>query len=99
MTPTGARARIHDLVTAVPPLDGREVKDRATILEWVASGASLFRIEKPSAAPGRRSRAGWRYERPAPMVAMPCLVACEQRRRDGRRGRGNRAELTLSRYP
>jgi 8-oxo-dGTP pyrophosphatase MutT (NUDIX family) len=51
MAPTDARARIHDLVTAVRPLDDREAEDRATILAWVASGASLFRIEKPAVPP------------------------------------------------
>lgn len=51
MTPTDARVRIHDLVTAVRPLDDREVEDRAAVLAWVDSGASLFRIEKPAVPP------------------------------------------------
>ena len=51
VSPANARALIRDLVTEVRPLDEREDRDRATILDWVASGAPLFRVEKPATPP------------------------------------------------
>ncbi|MGH3305926.1 MAG: hypothetical protein ACRDOK_30560, partial [Streptosporangiaceae bacterium] len=50
MLPAGdeSRSLIHDLVAAVSPLDDKEASDQSHILEWVASGAPLFRVQRPS---------------------------------------------------
>lgn len=45
------RSLIHDLVAAVSPLDKKEVSDQSDILGWVASGAPLFRVERPAVPP------------------------------------------------
>lgn len=47
----GLRATIGGLVTAVPALDPKEAKDQAEILQWVSSGAPLFRVESPATPP------------------------------------------------
>lgn len=47
----GSRSLIHDLVAAVSPLDDKEASDRLDILAWVASGAPLFRVERPATPP------------------------------------------------
>ncbi|GAT67049.1 NUDIX hydrolase [Planomonospora sphaerica] len=51
--PTGstARAAVRDLVAAVEPYDLREAAHQAWMLEWIDSGAQLFRLEKPSTPP------------------------------------------------
>lgn len=47
----GSRSLIHDLVAAVSPLDDKEAGDQSHILEWVASGAPLFRVQRPATPP------------------------------------------------
>jgi 8-oxo-dGTP diphosphatase len=44
----GSRSLIHDLVAAVSPLDEKEASDQSDILGWVASGAPLFRVQRPA---------------------------------------------------
>ena len=41
------RERLADLVRAVPAFDSIEAGHQAQILDWIASGAPLFRIRKP----------------------------------------------------
>jgi 8-oxo-dGTP pyrophosphatase MutT (NUDIX family) len=41
------RGRIAKLVAGVPPLDSIESNHQAEILDWIVSGAQLFRIHKP----------------------------------------------------
>jgi 8-oxo-dGTP diphosphatase len=43
-----SRSLIHDLVAEVSPLDAKEASDQSDILGWVASGAPLFRVERPA---------------------------------------------------
>ena len=45
------RSRIADLVRNVQPFDTREAADQAGILDWVASGAQLFRTVPPDTPP------------------------------------------------
>lgn len=47
-----SRSLIRDQVAAVSPWDDKEAGDQADILEWVSSGAPLFRIRRP-ATPAR----------------------------------------------
>lgn len=47
----GIRPLICDLVAMVTPLDAREAEDRRYMLECAASGAPLFRVEKPAVPP------------------------------------------------
>ncbi|MBE8523052.1 NUDIX domain-containing protein [Amycolatopsis sp. H6(2020)] len=42
------RGVVHDLVAGVTPLDEHEVLDKAATLQWVRSGAPLFRIARPA---------------------------------------------------
>lgn len=42
------RAVVYDLVTGVAPFDEHEAQDKVTTLEWVRSGAPLFRIARPA---------------------------------------------------
>lgn len=39
---------VHDLVAGVDPLDEHETQDKATTLQWIRSGAPLFRIARPA---------------------------------------------------
>jgi hypothetical protein len=39
---------VHDLVAGVVPLDEHEVRDKASTLRWVRSGAPLFRVARPA---------------------------------------------------
>jgi 8-oxo-dGTP pyrophosphatase MutT (NUDIX family) len=48
MTVADPRDVVHDLVAGVTPLDEHEVQDRAATLQWVRSGAPLFRIARPA---------------------------------------------------
>ncbi|MGH3924773.1 MAG: NUDIX hydrolase [Pseudonocardiaceae bacterium] len=50
MTSAGQDPRdvVHDLVAGVAPLDEHEAQDKATTLQWVRSGAPLFRIARPA---------------------------------------------------
>ena len=41
------RERIAELIRAVPPHDSCEEAHQSQILDWIASGAPLFRIRKP----------------------------------------------------
>lgn len=51
MSLTDVRQVIADLTAAVRPLDGEEAQSQATILEWIASGAPLFRTVPPDVPP------------------------------------------------
>ena len=51
MTSNDIRSGIADLVRNVQPFDGREAADQAGILDWVASGAQLFRTVPPDTPP------------------------------------------------
>ncbi|WP_189238954.1 NUDIX domain-containing protein [Planomonospora parontospora] len=42
---------VRDLVAAVEPHDPQEAAHQAWMLEWIGSGAQLFRLEKPSTPP------------------------------------------------
>jgi 8-oxo-dGTP diphosphatase len=42
------REVVHNLVTGIEPYDDREAQDRVTTLEWVRSGAPLFRTAPPA---------------------------------------------------
>jgi 8-oxo-dGTP pyrophosphatase MutT (NUDIX family) len=42
------RAVVRDLVAGVAPFDEHEALDKATTLQWVRSGAPLFRIARPA---------------------------------------------------
>ena len=42
------RAVVCDLVAGVAPFDEYEAQDQATTLQWVRSGAPLFRIARPA---------------------------------------------------
>lgn len=42
------RAVVQDLVAGVAPFDEHEAEDKATTLQWVRSGAGLFRIARPA---------------------------------------------------
>jgi len=50
MTVAGQDPRdvVHGLVAGVSPLDEYEARDKATTLQWVRSGAPLFRIARPA---------------------------------------------------
>lgn len=43
-----SRAVVRDLVVGVGPHDEREAADRRWMLDWVDSGAPLFRVAKPA---------------------------------------------------
>lgn len=45
------RIAVRNRVMAVNPADDREAADRAEILDWIDSGAPLFRTAKPSTPP------------------------------------------------
>lgn len=45
------RAVVRDLVTRVRPYDDQEAEDQRWMLEWINSGAPLFRLEKPATPP------------------------------------------------
>jgi len=47
----GPRLLVSDLVRAVCPLDSQEAEDQSGALAWVASGAPLFRVQKPATPP------------------------------------------------
>ena len=51
MASNDIRSRIADLVRSVQPFDTREAADQAGILDWVASGAQLFRTVPPDTPP------------------------------------------------
>jgi 8-oxo-dGTP diphosphatase len=45
------RSVVRDLVTGVSPHDLLEERDRQWILDWIDSGAQLFRLAKPATPP------------------------------------------------
>ncbi|WP_433228830.1 NUDIX domain-containing protein [Actinomadura formosensis] len=47
----GPRGVVRNLVTGVSPFDEREAADRQWMLDWIQSGAPLFRTEKPANPP------------------------------------------------
>ena len=51
MTSNDIGSRIVELVRNVQPFDSREAADQAGILDWVASGAQLFRTVPPDTPP------------------------------------------------
>ncbi len=53
MSGTLARARnaTRDLVGAIDPLDDTEVRHQAQVLDWIDSGAPLWRTAKPATPP------------------------------------------------
>jgi 8-oxo-dGTP diphosphatase len=50
-----SRSVVRDLITEVSPYDHKEAADRKWILDWVTSGAQLFRLEKPATPPQHRA--------------------------------------------
>lgn len=42
---------VRDRVMAVTPADDREAADQEAILDWIDSGAPLFRTAKPATPP------------------------------------------------
>lgn len=48
---TEARRVVRDLAAGVVTFDDREAADQAWILDWVDSGAELFRLQKPVTPP------------------------------------------------
>jgi 8-oxo-dGTP diphosphatase len=51
MSSTDVRQLIADLAAAVAPLDEEEAQSQKTVLEWIASGAPLFRTDPPDVPP------------------------------------------------
>ncbi|UBU14884.1 NUDIX hydrolase [Nonomuraea gerenzanensis] len=51
MSPDPARPLIRALVAGIRPHDEREAADRRWTLDWVDSGAPLFRVAKPATPP------------------------------------------------
>lgn len=47
----GPRSVVRDLFAGVSPCDVKEAADQEWMLDWVASGAQLFRLEKPATPP------------------------------------------------
>jgi 8-oxo-dGTP pyrophosphatase MutT (NUDIX family) len=45
------RLAVHELVTAIEPVDAREAADRADVLAWIASGTELYRRVPPADPP------------------------------------------------
>jgi 8-oxo-dGTP pyrophosphatase MutT (NUDIX family) len=39
---------VYDLVAGIDPFDDHEMRDKATTLRWIRSGAPLFRIARPA---------------------------------------------------
>lgn len=50
-THTEMRAATRDLVAAIDPLDDAEFRHRAEVLDWIDSGAPLWRTAKPATPP------------------------------------------------
>lgn len=51
MATDDARVIVRDRVAAVSPFDAKEAGDQEDILKWIASGAPLFRTERPAIPP------------------------------------------------
>jgi 8-oxo-dGTP diphosphatase len=47
----GPRSVVRDLISGVSPHDEREAADQRRMLDWVDSGAQLFRLQKPATPP------------------------------------------------
>jgi len=45
------RQKIRDTIAAITPLDALEAKHIGQALEWIDSGAAIFRIQKPDIPP------------------------------------------------
>ncbi len=45
------REQVQALVEQLEPLDEREGRDRAEVMSWIASGAPLWRVQKPDVPP------------------------------------------------
>lgn len=48
MNTTDIRSKIHQVVTAISPLDKAEQEHIRFVLDWIESGCEIFRIEKPA---------------------------------------------------
>ncbi len=48
MSPVGIRAEIHEIISSITPLDHTEQEHIHFVLDWIASGSEIFRIEKPA---------------------------------------------------
>jgi 8-oxo-dGTP diphosphatase len=48
---TGQEKNIHEQVTAIETLDALEATHKQDVLDWIASGAPIFRIAKPDNPP------------------------------------------------
>lgn len=42
------RSDIRHIISSIPPLDGLELEHIHFVLDWIASGDEIFRIEKPA---------------------------------------------------
>ena len=51
MAGEGVREAIRELVAGIRPVDGLEASDQARTLEWITSGAQLFRTVPPDTPP------------------------------------------------
>ena len=47
MNTTDIRSKIHQVVTAISPLDKAEQEHIRFVLDWIESSIEIFRIEKP----------------------------------------------------
>lgn len=45
------REELQQLISAITPHDDREAADRQDVLDWIASDAPLYRIQKPDVPP------------------------------------------------
>lgn len=48
MNTNDIRSKIHQVVTAISPLDKAEEEHIRFVLDWIESGCEIFRIEKPA---------------------------------------------------
>lgn len=49
--PDHMRNEIHELVEGITPVDDLEIQHRLSALQWIESGADLFRVQKPATPP------------------------------------------------
>lgn len=48
MNTNDIRSKIHQMVTAISPLDKTEQEHIRFVLDWIESGSEIFRMEKPA---------------------------------------------------
>ena len=51
MSEVDIRSQIHHIVSSITPLDELEQSDIHFVLNWIKSGAEIFRLEKPAIPP------------------------------------------------